>query len=190
VLYIFRDDISEKRKQAVQIRYPMKYSDSVIQYSALYNIDKFLIFATIKTESGFDAAAVSETGARGLMQIMPDTFDWIKFRFRVDVGDKSEADTEYYAMYTPETNIKYGAYYLSYLAEKFADTSDGLSDDEVDLIACGYYAGAGGVSAWLENKAYSKDGKTLDKIPYRDAENYAKKIRSAYKKYLELYQIG
>lgn len=56
-------------------RYP--YQDIVKQYADHYGIDNHLAAAVIKAESKFDRTAKSHRGAMGLMQIMPDTGDWI-----------------------------------------------------------------------------------------------------------------
>ncbi len=151
--------------------HPKKYSEYVEKYAAEYEIDEDLIYAVIKTESDFDNNAVSNVGARGLMQIMGETFDWIKFR----LGDK---DTVYDDMFDPEMNIRYGAYLVDYLLEKFGDK---------DTAIAAYHAGAGCVDGWLEDKENSADGKRLDNIPSNATAHYVNKINSALTNYKELY---
>ena len=87
--------------------HPLQYSEYVEKYAQEYGLDKYVIYAVIKTESGFDPNAVSDTGARGLMQLMETTFDWVKFR--LGEGD----DITYEDMFDPETNIRYGSFFLS-----------------------------------------------------------------------------
>ena len=60
--------------------HPLKYQTYVEKYAAQNGLDKYLVYAVIKTESGFKTDAVSNVGARGLMQIMEETFDWIKYK--------------------------------------------------------------------------------------------------------------
>ena len=60
--------------------YPRKYADLVEKYSKEYGVDENLVFAVIKTESNFDPSAESEVGARGLMQLMEDAYDWVGYR--------------------------------------------------------------------------------------------------------------
>lgn len=151
--------------------HPKKYSELVIKYAVEYEIDEDIIYAVIKTESDFDCNAVSNVGARGLMQIMEETFDWIKFR----LGDE---DTVYDDMFDPEMNIRYGAYLVDYLLEKFGDK---------DTAIAAYHAGAGCVDGWLEDRAYSADGKRLDNIPSNSTSHYVNKINSALTNYKELY---
>lgn len=151
--------------------HPKHYSEFVTQYATEYEMDEDLIYAVIKTESDFDCNAVSNVGARGLMQIMEETFDWIKFR----LGDE---ETVYDDMFDPEMNIRYGAYLMDYLLEKFGDK---------DTAVAAYHSGAGSVSSWLEDSENSADGKRLDNIPSSTAAHYVNKINNALSNYKELY---
>lgn len=154
--------------------HPIKYETFVEEYASEYGVDKYLLYAIIKTESGFDSEAVSSVGARGLMQLMEETFDWVQFR----LGDDT---LTYDGMFTPRDNIRYGAYLIDYLCELFGNT---------DCAVAAYHAGAGSVTAWLEDSRYSSDGVTLDKIPINDTAHYLNKINKAYDTYIELYNGG
>ncbi len=151
--------------------YPMEYEEYVEKYSKEYNVDKYLVYAVIKTESGFKTDALSNVGARGLMQIMEDTFDWIKYR----MGD---TETAYFDMYVAEDNIRYGCWFLGYLTEEFGN---------VEAVAAAYHAGRGKVNEWLSDKEYSKDGVHLDTIPSNDTAHYVSKITKAMDTYIRLY---
>ncbi|MBO5378009.1 MAG: lytic transglycosylase domain-containing protein [Ruminiclostridium sp.] len=151
--------------------HPKNYSEFVSKYALEYEMDEDLIYAVIKTESDFDCEAVSDVGARGLMQIMEETFDWIKYR----LGDD---ESVYDDMFDPEMNIRYGAYLMDYLLEKFGDK---------DTAVAAYHSGAGCVSSWLEEKENSADGKRLDNIPSSTAQHYVNKINNALSNYKELY---
>lgn len=155
----------------VQKSHPLEYQNSVERYSREYKVDKYLVYAVIKTESGFKADATSNVGARGLMQIMEDTFDWIKFR----MGD---TETAYFDMYRAEDNIRYGCWFLGYLTEEFGN---------VEAVAAAYHAGRGKVNEWLSDKKYSKDGIHLDDIPSSDTAHYVSKIIKAMDTYKKLY---
>lgn len=93
--------------------HPLEYTEYVEASAEEFGLDPYLLYAVIKTESGFDPSAVSNVGARGLMQIMEETFDWIQYR----LGE--EGRTEYDDMFDPALNIRYGAYLMDYLMEKF-----------------------------------------------------------------------
>lgn len=151
--------------------YPLEYQEYVERYAKENNINKYLVYAVIKTESGFKPDAVSNVGARGLMQIMEDTFEWIKFKS----GDE---DVVYYDMYDAESNIKYGCRLLGYLTEEFGN---------VEAVAAAYHAGRGNVNEWLADKRYSVDGVHLDEIPISDTAHYVSKIKKAMNKYVKLY---
>lgn len=151
--------------------YPIKYQAHVERYAAENHLDKYFVYAVIKTESGFNPSAESNVGARGLMQIMEDTFDWIKFK-------SNDEDAVYYDMYDAETNIKYGCRLLGYLTEEFGN---------IEEVAAAYHAGRGNVNEWLADKRYSADGVHLDKIPISDTAHYVSKIKKAMDKYVKLY---
>lgn len=158
-------------KYWIATTHPMKYSEYVETYARQNNIDKYLVYAVIKTESGYDPAAVSNVGARGLMQIMEDTFDWIKYRLDDD-------DTVYSDMFKAEDNIRYGCYLLGFLYEEFGN---------IDATMAAYHAGRGKVNEWLQDSRYSSDGVHLDKIPISDTAHYVDKINKAMDIYIELY---
>lgn len=151
--------------------HPIKYEDLVGKYSRENGLDKFLVYAVIKTESGFDPGAVSNVGARGLMQIMEDTFDWVKYR----MGDE---ETRYLEMYDPETNIRYGCWLLGFLYKEFGN---------VETAMAAYHAGRGQVNEWLSDRSISADGIHLDEIPISDTAHYVRKITRAMETYERLY---
>ncbi|MCH5206399.1 MAG: lytic transglycosylase domain-containing protein [Oscillospiraceae bacterium] len=155
----------------IEKTHPIRYENYVEQYSREFHVDKYLVYAVIKTESGFRPDAVSNVGARGLMQIMEETFDWIKFK----MGDD---ESVYYDMYDPKTNIRYGCWLLGYLTEEFGN---------VEAVAAAYHAGRGSVNNWLSDKRYSSDGVHLDDIPISDTAHYVSKITKAKDTYVRLY---
>ncbi|MCL1788958.1 MAG: lytic transglycosylase domain-containing protein [Oscillospiraceae bacterium] len=149
------------------------YQEIVERYADEYNIDKYLIYAMIKTESGFKRDAVSDVGARGLMQIMPDTFDWLSGHRLL------EDDLTFNDMFVPEHNIRYGVELISYHMRHYNNTDNSLA---------AYHAGDGAVDNWLKDKRYSEDGKTLHHIPSAATAHYVSKVNKAYKIYLKLYK--
>ena len=153
--------------------YPREYSKYVEQYSKEYNVPEPLIYAVILTESSFDANAKSSVGAIGLMQIMPETFEWLSRHI-----DKPEISEK---ISNPEINIKYGTFYLSYLYERF---------ENWETVIAAYNAGHGRVSGWLKDTRYSADGKTLKNIPLDETKNYVNKVVEAYNEYQKIYYNG
>ena len=150
--------------------YPRKYSDLVEAYADQYRIPVEIIYAVIKTESNFDANAVSPKGAVGLMQITPDTFLWLAEMLR-EPKDSS-------LLLQPETNIRYGVYYLHFLYQYYGD---------FDLAFAAYNAGMGNVSKWLASEKYSEDGKLVT-IPFEETRNYVRLVTERAKIYQKLYK--
>ena len=151
--------------------YPRQHCEAVERYSAEFGVDSDLVSAVIRTESGFDPTARSEVGAMGLMQIMPDTFGWLQGKLEPDAALPAEA------LYDPETNIRYGVYYLSMLEDKFGDES---------LTIAAYHAGQNRVAGWLaDGRVYP--GCTADDIPSAVTGHYVRKVQRALYIYKELY---
>lgn len=162
----------EKYEQSVRA-HQVKYRDLIEKYAAEYDLNPAFVSAIIMQESGYDPRAVSSKGAMGLMQFMPDTFEWVAPNCGISKKDQS-------AVYEPENAIKMGCYLLRYICKKLG------SDDPV-LVACAYHAGWGAIPSWIEN--YSADGKTLavGQIPKSDTRTYAGRVLNSYAIYLQHY---
>jgi len=169
-VFIYTDMFSKIRIGIEHRIYPLKYEQEIIAAGEKYNLEPELIAAVIYAESKFQEDAVSDAGAKGMMQIMPETFLWLCEKR----GESYSAED----LYDPFINIDYGAYYLSWLYEHFGD---------IYTACAAYNAGIGAVEGWLESEAYSSDGVTLRNIPYGETSGYVAKIQSAVNKYRELY---
>jgi soluble lytic murein transglycosylase len=148
----------------------MKYTELVEANAREFGIEKELLYALIKTESGFDKDAVSAADAKGLTQITPDTFEWLQTK----TGENYPVD----ALFEPEISVYYGSYFLDMLLQEFGDTRTALA---------AYHAGRGIVNQWLEDEKFSSDGKTLDDIPYEDTKEYVKRVMNNYGIYKKIY---
>ena len=138
------------------------YHQLVEKYSEKYGLEKELVLAVIKAESDFQETAVSKSGALGLMQIIPRTAKWIATEFN-ELYEKQK-------MFEPETNIKYGCFYLNYLFDKFK---------KQDVVICAYNAGEGVVRDWLDENG----NLVKEKISYEETRNYLKKVSEYYENY-------
>ena len=168
-------DIAKKVKGLPQsFTYPTDYEEYVVKYSSEYNCDPVLVFSVIKVESGFDPDAVSEVGARGLMQLMEDAFDWIKFRLDDDRGYTFDD------VFEPKLNIQYGTYYLSYLLDKY--------DGSIELTAAAYHCGMGLVDSWITDGTIDPQNFRTEDIPDENDQtaNYVDKIMNAYSHYKDI----
>lgn len=142
-----------------------KYSKITDNICKNYDLDNRLILAIIKVESNFDKNAKSQKGARGLMQLKIETFDYVK---------SIEKFNENLYIFNEEDNILVGTAYFKYLLNKFKD---------IEVSLCAFNAGEGKVNGWLKNREYSIDGITLDYIPYNETRNYVKKVTFYYELY-------
>ncbi len=148
--------------------YPLKYKQTVFKYADAYGISRPLVFSVIRTESGFNKNVKSQAGAVGLMQITPSTGAFIADRLAIAEYD----------LYDPETNVNFGCYYIRYLLNRFPEQKTAL---------CAYNAGEGNVRAWLGDIRYSKDGKSIDVIPFAETAGYIEKIYESFGKYKKIY---
>lgn len=153
-----------------RLLYPLKYTSLVEKYSEAYGIDRCLLYAVIRTESGFDSNAESSAGALGLTQITPETFEWLCTKTGEDVQTMSLLDAD--------TSVRYGAFFLKYLLDEFGDTRTALA---------AYHAGRGRVNGWLSDPEISPDGKTLGDIPVPETAHYVKKVTRAVNVYTSIY---
>ena len=151
----------------------MKYSEYVDKYAEEYGVDKYLIYALIKAESNFDPEVTSRSDARGLMQLMEETAVE-----RSNIIDNETVET--HDLYDPETNIKLGTSYIAYLL--------GLYSGNTILALTAYNAGLGNVQQWIKNEIIKPDGSDIENIPYKETENYVRKIIRDYQMYLRLYE--
>lgn len=161
-----------QEEAALKARHPLYYQEIIQRAAAENNLKPALLCAVILCESSFDAQAESHLGARGLMQLMEPTAEWIAGKLDVE-------NYSFDLMYDAETNIRFGAWYLGYLARRF--------DGDALKVVCAYHAGQGNVDSWLTNPLYSSDGVTLTTIPTDDTAKYAKRVLSAYEVYEAYY---
>ena len=156
--------------------YPFPYRSTVENYSSRWKVDKFLTVSVIKIESNFSEEAHSQSGAIGLMQLMPETAAWIAYQ----LGEAPEEATEDIKnLRDPETNIRYGTWYLAELKYEFK------GNDVLTLAA--YNAGRGNVHKWMEQNNWSEDFSDVEKIPYAETRDYVKRVLHCREKYSELY---
>lgn len=143
---------------AVNTRFPVRYLD-VIEANA-GALEPSLILAVIMAESSFRPHVQSRAGAQGLMQLMPTTAEEVANRMGLKDFNPEE-------IWLPEVNIAMGSFYLNRLYDLFGD---------IELALAAYNAGMGNVNSWLSNPDYSKDGKTLDVIPFNETYNYLHRV--------------
>ena len=153
--------------QVDRFRYPLRYEQIVRNHAKNYDLDPALLAAVIYTESRFNARAESSAGAIGLMQLLPETARGIAVR----TGGNGFVVRD---LYEPEINLRYGAWYLRNLLNRY-------SDERTALAA--YHAGLGNVDRWKEQGVGIQFPETRDyvdnveKVKRIYAERYAKELR-------------
>ncbi len=155
----------------ISVLYPLGYKGIVLENAERNNLDAELIFAVIKTESNFTVDAISNKGAKGLMQISDSTGKWGS-----EVLNISNYNAE--MLYDPEINISIGSWYLKLLIDQYKD---------VDTALAAYNAGSGNVSRWLSDSSYSIDGVSLNDIPFPETHSYVKKVNNNLNVYSRFY---
>ena len=161
-------------QQSIDRQYPLSYRSLIEQYAAEYNLAPAYVSAIIRNESSFNARAESGAGARGLMQLMPDTAEWIAHKLQI-------SGYAFERMLDPESNIRFGCWYLNYLSRLFRG-------DPVAVTAA-YHAGQGQVKVWLSDPLLSEDGYTLTQasLPEGPTKNYVGRVTRDYGIYQEKY---
>ena len=171
LLYFILFKIIELDKIVMKKIYPLKYSEYVEKYAEEYNIDKYLVYAIIKAESNFEENAKSASNAVGLMQIMEAT--------AIETANKMELNVTENDLFNPELNIKIGLKYFTTLVEKY--------NDNYNLAIIAYNAGIGNVDKWIQDGTINEDGTDIENVPFKETNNYARKILRDYEIYKELY---
>ena len=149
------------------------WQDYIEKYAAQYNLQPAFVTAIIRNESSFRTAAESSVGARGLMQLMPDTAEWI-------AGKLDDTSYSFDRMYDAETNIRYGCWYLGYLSKLF--------HGDAMLVSAAYHAGQTTVTQWLSDPTKSADGVSLDLDALADGptKQYIGRVTQTYGIYQSL----
>ena len=145
-----------------RIRYPLRYEAIVRGHARNYDLDPSLLAAVIYTESKFNANARSQAGAIGLMQLLPDTAQGIAVR----TGGSTFVVSD---LYVPELNVRYGAWYLRHLLDRYGDERTALA---------AYHAGQGNVDEWR------KEGVG---IQFPETRSYVDKVEEVKTIYAETY---
>lgn len=153
-------------------QYPLKYQHFVETYAEKNGLDKYLVYAVIRTESKFDANAVSTSKAKGLMQLTDETGTDCANKLKL-MKYKNEL------LFDPETNIRLGCFYLKSLIQKY---------NSVEIALAAYNGGPGNVDDWIKSHGNSKT--ELKTIPFSETEAYVEKVIDTQKMYKSIYEVN
>ena len=152
-----------------QAIYPFPFPDLILGWANERNLNPLLVTALVRQESRFQADIQSVVGAVGLMQVMPETGEWISQQ----LGEDS------YTLSAPADNVKYGTWYLDFTHRQY--------DDNSLFAVASYNAGPGAVSSWIEEGKFTNSDDFVDNIPYPETKGYVESVLGGYWNYLRLY---
>ena len=152
--------------------FPIGYQEDIARVATKYGLDPYLVAAVVKTESGFDSEAVSPVGAVGLMQLMPDTAEWL---IGLDIwrGDSAPRLTD------PADNLELGACYLAYLTDRFGA-------DNLTAALAAYNAGPTAVGRWVE-AAGGVEAFGPDDIEFPETRTFVERVKRYWLLYTRIH---
>jgi soluble lytic murein transglycosylase len=159
-------------KAVQELALPLRHEDIIRQQAAQKHLDPSLIAGVIYVESRF-RDQTSHAGAKGLMQLLPSTADYIA---RKSGGTKFQQGD----LATPQINIAYGSWYLRYLLDKYHGNET--------LALAAYNAGEGKVDEWW--RAAAARGENFDvarHIPFPETRDYVTRVLGARAQYRKQY---
>jgi soluble lytic murein transglycosylase len=147
--------------------YPLAFWDIVEPLAKKYSFDPFIILSVIREESHFDASARSVAGARGLMQLMPQTAFTLDRKLQLGVQNTSQ-------IHDVQNNLQLGIYYLKSLLNEF---------HSVPHVLAAYNAGKRTVWFWENRRNYTAVDEFIEDISYPETRRYVKKVLKSYFQY-------
>ncbi|MBP0001150.1 MAG: transglycosylase SLT domain-containing protein [Cyanobacteria bacterium SID2] len=150
--------------------YPFPFEASIEAWSKQRQLDPLLTVALIRQESRFMPGIRSSADAVGLMQVLPETGDWIAAK-RDEPSPKNLTD--------PDDNIRLGTLYLDYTHEEY--------NNNTMLALASYNAGPGNVDDWLSRFSLSDPDIFVSQIPFPETKGYVSSVMGNYWNYLRLY---
>ena len=147
----------------LQYKYPLKYSEQIKKYAEEFGLEKELVSAVVYEESRFRPESSSDKGAIGLMQLLPDTAEYIAKK----IDDKEYKEEN---LASADINIRYGCYYLSYLHKKYSDW---------DKTLAAYNAGEGNVDRWITEGDYQ--------VRFEETRNFVDRVKASKEMYKLIY---
>lgn len=157
----------------ITLFYPQPHRELVYATAAEYNIDPNLVFAIIRAESKYQTGARSSVGARGLMQIMPETASWVAEQMNME--DFTTED-----LHDPEVNIRIGCWYINNLNREF--------EGRLPIIAAAYNAGRGKAKEWVVSGQWDGSEKDINNIPFAETRKYVHNVLKNYQAYQAIYE--
>src|SRR5947209_15262872 len=159
------------RKAVNEFTLPLSYSDVIRTQAVDKHLDPALIAAVIYAETKFDPRP-SSAGAEGLMQILPQTAEFLARRSGATTFNVSD-------LATPQVNIAYGSYYLRYLLDHYGGSTM--------LALAAYNGGEANVDHWVARARARGQHLTIRDIPFPETRAYVEKVLRAQRDYRRTY---
>lgn len=153
--------------------YPFHYRDIIATEAHKNELEPLLVAAVVWVESSFNKEAESFKGARGLMQIMPETGFWVAEQ--IGLEDFTEDQ-----LYDPQINIMIGTWYLRDLYRQF--------DGNTCVALAAYNGGRGHVRRWLQNGLWDGSRDRLENIPFAETRLFVLRVEQTYRRYKQIYK--
>ncbi|WP_341328242.1 transglycosylase SLT domain-containing protein [Methylotuvimicrobium sp. KM2] len=154
----------------VSLRFPLDYLDDIKKQARQQALDPAIVLGLIRRESVFDPRARSPAGARGLMQIMPQTGRQIARKLNETWQSEN-------SLYQPNVNVKYGTHYYKQMLDRFGG--------HFALAAAAYNAGPGRVDRWLPRHQPLPADIWMETIPFKETREYVAAVLG----YAMIYQL-
>jgi soluble lytic murein transglycosylase len=151
--------------------YPLGWREALTGAAGRASVDPFLVAAVVREESSFYPGARSRVGARGLMQLMPDTGRAVAQSRQIPFPDANVLDQ-------PETNLEIGTVFLAGLLKEFGDPR---------LAAAAYNAGPNRVREWWAGRRSDDLEVWVDQIPYNETRAFVKRVMLSWEEYRRVY---
>ena len=171
----FGDQIYLDKPYILKEMYPLYYDNLINRYSDLRNIDKNLVLAVIRAESGYDRRAHSWADAYGLMQIIPPTARALALELNVICTIPEN-------LFDPELNINMGTFYLQKLLKQF--------QQKPELALAAYNAGPHRVEEWKKIKDNDEIDIFIENIEFSQTRIYVRRVMRNYWVYSILDEVN
>jgi soluble lytic murein transglycosylase-like protein len=159
-------------RAALELYYPRPFAGEVARFARERSLPSSLVFGIIHQESGFDPAAKSRSGARGLMQIMPATGKEVARRLGMSFTTQR--------LFEPEYSLRLGTTYFHQML--------GIFDNRLELALAGYNGGPGRIGRlWREPQTQGEVDRFLEGLSIVESRNYVKRILVLAESYRSLY---
>lgn len=169
-IYSYKDE--DLPREAWEIFFPMIEWPTIKQEAKRYSIDPYSAAGLIRQESVFNPNAVSRVGARGLMQLMPETGKLVAKRQGADAITTAD-------LFNPQLNVKLGMNYLAQMLGQFG---------RIEYAAAAYNAGPGRAKRWIAERGHMDIEDWIESIPFTETRGYVQGVLRYSQNYRRFYK--